>query len=101
MDAVVDLVGGEAQERSLAILGPGGVLVSAVSQPDQDAADCRGVRARFMLVDVTTAALVEIGRLLDAGDCGRARSARSCRWIRPSARTGCSKGSRTGAARSC
>ena len=69
VDAVIDLVGGEVQERSLAILRPGtGVLVSAVSQPDQGQADRRGVRARFMLVDVTTAALAEIGRLLDAGE---------------------------------
>jgi NADPH:quinone reductase-like Zn-dependent oxidoreductase len=69
VDAVIDLVGGVVQERSLAILKPGtGVLVSAVSQPDQGQADRRGVRARFMLVDVTAAALAEIGRLLDAGE---------------------------------
>jgi NADPH:quinone reductase-like Zn-dependent oxidoreductase len=67
VDVVVDLVGGEAQARSLEVLGPGGVLVSAVSKPDQEAARRRGVRACFMLVDVTGAALGEIARLLDQG----------------------------------
>lgn len=67
VDAVIDLVGGETQERSLAVLKPGGVLVSAVAQPEQARASAHGVRALFMLVDVTTAALAGIGRLLTAG----------------------------------
>ena len=67
VDAVIDLVGGETLERSFAVLRPGGVLVSAVAQPDQARAAERGVRALFMLVDVTTAALVEIGGLLATG----------------------------------
>ena len=67
VDAVLDLVGGKTLERSFAVLRPGGVLVSAVAQPDQARAAERGVRALFMLVDVTTAALASIGRLLDAG----------------------------------
>ena len=75
VDVVVDLVGGEVQARSLEVLGPGGVLVSAVSEPDRGDAAHRGVRASFMLVDVTGAALVEVARLLDerrlrAGDVG-------------------------------
>jgi NADPH:quinone reductase-like Zn-dependent oxidoreductase len=67
VDVVVDLVGGEAQARSLEVLRPGGVLVSAVSEPNRDAAARLGVRACFMLVDVTNAVLVEIARLLDEG----------------------------------
>src|SRR3954451_589087 len=67
VDAVIDLVGGETQERSFAVLKRGGVLVSAVAQPDQARAAERGVRALFMLVDVTTATLVGIGRLLEDG----------------------------------
>ena len=67
VDVVLDLVGGKTLERSFAVLRPGGVLVSAVAQPDQARAAERGVRALFMLVDVTTAALASIGRLLDAG----------------------------------
>jgi NADPH:quinone reductase-like Zn-dependent oxidoreductase len=67
VDAVVDLVGGEAQERSLSQLAPGGVLVSAVSQPDRERASQCGVKAMFMLVQVVTAPLARIASLLDDG----------------------------------
>jgi NADPH:quinone reductase-like Zn-dependent oxidoreductase len=67
-DVVVDLVGGEAQARSLEVLRPGGgILVSAVSEPDRDRTARRGVQASFMLVDVTGATLAEVARLLDEG----------------------------------
>jgi NADPH:quinone reductase-like Zn-dependent oxidoreductase len=56
------------QQRSLDVLRPGGVLVSAVSRPDPAAAARRGVRALFMLVDTTTAALTRIAPLLDAAE---------------------------------
>jgi NADPH:quinone reductase-like Zn-dependent oxidoreductase len=68
VDAVIDLVGGEVQARSFEILKPGGVLVSAVSQPDQEAAARRGVRALFFLVDVTTAHLARVAAMIDAGE---------------------------------
>ncbi|HTN87370.1 MAG TPA: NADP-dependent oxidoreductase [Sorangium sp.] len=68
VDAVIDLVGGDAQARSFAVLKPGGTLVSAVSNPDQEEAARRGVRASFFLVDVTTARLDRIAALLDAGE---------------------------------
>jgi NADPH:quinone reductase-like Zn-dependent oxidoreductase len=67
VDSVVDLVGGEAQDRSLAQLAPGGVLVSAVSQPDRERARQRGVTAVFLLVQVATAPLARIASLLDDG----------------------------------
>jgi NADPH:quinone reductase-like Zn-dependent oxidoreductase len=67
-DAVIDLVGGEVQARSFAVLGPGGILVSAVSKPDQEAATRHGVRALFFLVNVTTAHLARIAAMIDAGD---------------------------------
>jgi NADPH:quinone reductase-like Zn-dependent oxidoreductase len=68
IDAVIDLVGGETQMRSFAVLKQGGILVSAVSKPDQDLAAKHGVRALFFLVDVTTAQLDRIATMLDAGD---------------------------------
>lgn len=68
VDVVIDLVGGEVQARSLELLGPGGVLVSAVSRPDQERAAARGLRADFMLVDVQSEILTGIARLIDAGD---------------------------------
>jgi NADPH:quinone reductase-like Zn-dependent oxidoreductase len=67
-DAVIDLVGGDVQARSFAVLGPGGILVSAVSKPDQEAATRHGVRALFFLVNVTTAHLARIAAMIDAGD---------------------------------
>ncbi|WP_437611752.1 NADP-dependent oxidoreductase [Sorangium sp. So ce834] len=68
VDAVIDLVGGDTQARSFAVLKRRGILVSAVSTPDQEEAARRGVRASFFLVDVTTAHLDRIAALLDAGE---------------------------------
>lgn len=66
IDLVVDAVGGEAQTQALASMTSGGVFISAVSQPDQDMAKQLGVKAAFMLVDVTSSALKSITKLLDA-----------------------------------
>jgi len=68
VDAVLDLVGGETQERSFQILRRGGKLVSAVSQPNQDVAKSHGVEASFFLVKVTSQQLTEIAGLIDAGE---------------------------------
>jgi len=68
VDAVVDLVGGEAQAASLAVLKRGGVLVSAVSEPDQAEAARRGVKAGFFLVQVNTADLERIAAMVEAGE---------------------------------
>ncbi len=67
VDAVIDLVGGDAQIRSLAVLKPGGRLISTVAPPDPAAAERAGVEARFFLVDVTTARLQRIGPMFEAG----------------------------------
>lgn len=68
IDVVLDLVGGEAQDRSFAVLKPGGVLVSAVSTPDQQKAARHGVRALFFLVEVTSRRLADIATLIEAGE---------------------------------
>jgi NADPH:quinone reductase-like Zn-dependent oxidoreductase len=68
VDAVIDLVGGETQARSFAVLRKGGKLVSAVSQPDQNLAEAHGVEAFFFLVNVTTAQLDDITAEIDAGE---------------------------------
>ncbi|APR87209.1 zinc-containing alcohol dehydrogenase [Minicystis rosea] len=67
VDAVIDTVGGEVQERSFAVLARGGILVSAVSEPDARLAEQLGVRAKFMLVEVTTARLADLAARVDAG----------------------------------
>jgi NADPH:quinone reductase-like Zn-dependent oxidoreductase len=46
-DAVIDLVGGETQDRSFQVLRKGGKLVSAVSDPDQKLAQRYGVDAKL------------------------------------------------------
>jgi NADPH:quinone reductase-like Zn-dependent oxidoreductase len=66
-DAVIDLVGGETQERSFQVLRRGGKLISAVSAPDQHVAQSHGVEARFFLVNVTSQLLAEIAGLIDGG----------------------------------
>lgn len=68
VDVVIDAVGGEAQAQALQSLRPGGVLISAVSQPDQTVANRLGVKAAFMLVEVTSSALKSITEKLDAGE---------------------------------
>jgi NADPH:quinone reductase-like Zn-dependent oxidoreductase len=66
-DAVIDLVGGETQERSFQVLLRGGKLISAVSPPDQHLAQSHGVEAAFFLVNVTSQYLAEIAGLVDGG----------------------------------
>jgi NADPH:quinone reductase-like Zn-dependent oxidoreductase len=66
-DAVIDLVGGETQNRSFQVLRRGGRLISAVSPPDQRLAERHGVEAAFFLVSVTRQYLAQIDRLIDAG----------------------------------
>jgi len=67
-DAVLDLVGGETQQRSFLVLRPGGKLISAVSPPDQERAKQHGVTAAFFLVEVTAERLHKIAELIDRGE---------------------------------
>ena len=68
VDAVIDLVGGETQTRSFAVLKRRGRLISAVSQPDQELAKAKDVEALFFLVNVTTKELRDIAAMIDAGE---------------------------------
>ena len=54
--------------RSFQVLRPGGKLISAVSQPDQDRAKHHGVTAAFFLVEVTSERLRRIAELIDRGE---------------------------------
>jgi NADPH:quinone reductase-like Zn-dependent oxidoreductase len=67
VDVVIDTVGGETRERSLRVLKPGGILISAVSPIPEDVAKRYGARAVFFLVDVTTARLNIVADLFDSG----------------------------------
>ena len=67
VDAVLDTIGGEIQQRSLAVLKPGGILVSVVSPVPDTAQTLYGIRAAYFYVDVTTARLNKISDLFDTG----------------------------------
>jgi NADPH:quinone reductase-like Zn-dependent oxidoreductase len=68
IDGVIDLVGGDTQTRSFQVLRPGGALISAVSQPDQERAKHHTVRATFFLVNVATERLNRVAELIDRGE---------------------------------
>jgi len=68
VDVVLDTIGGDTQDRSFSVLKRGGVLVSAVSEPDQHKAADHGVRALFFLVEVSSQRLDKIAALIDAGE---------------------------------
>ncbi len=68
LDVVLDTVGGSTQDRSFAVLKPGGVLVSSVSQPDQQKAADRSLHALFFVVEVSSSRLEQIAQLFEAGE---------------------------------
>ncbi len=67
VDVVLDLVGGEVQTRSFAVLKSGGILVTTMGQPDAEAAGARGVRASGIMTQANSTQLREIAALIDAG----------------------------------
>jgi NADPH:quinone reductase-like Zn-dependent oxidoreductase len=67
IDVVIDTVGGETRERSFRIIKPGGILVTSVSEPLPERRQSNGVRAVFLIVEVTTARLDKITDLFNRG----------------------------------
>lgn len=68
VDVVLDTVGGETQERSWAVLKPGGILVSAIQPPSPEAAAAHGVRAAMVQTSPPIGAvLAQVAALCDAG----------------------------------
>ena len=67
IDAVLDTVGGETQQRSLQVLKAGGTLVSAVSPLPEDLQWRYNIRAAYFYVDVTMDLLDKITRLFKSG----------------------------------
>jgi NADPH:quinone reductase-like Zn-dependent oxidoreductase len=66
-DFVLDLVGGDFQDRAFACLRPGGRLVSSVKPPSQERARERGVSAKVFRQRPSAEQLVEIARRIDDG----------------------------------
>ena len=68
VDVVLDLIGGDTQQRSWKILKPGGILISTIQAPSEELAAAHNVRIGF----VTTAppigpTLTEVARMVDSG----------------------------------
>jgi NADPH:quinone reductase-like Zn-dependent oxidoreductase len=66
VDAVIDTVGGEVLRRSLPLIQPGGIIVSAVSAPDAAEAARRQIRSAYFIIEVTTADLARIAAMIEA-----------------------------------
>jgi NADPH:quinone reductase-like Zn-dependent oxidoreductase len=66
-DVVIDLIGGDALDRSFDAVKPGGQIVSAVAEPNAERAAAVGISATFMLVRVTTSTLLALSELLETG----------------------------------
>ena len=67
VDVVLDLIGGETQQRSWRVLKAGGILVSLLEPPSQEDAAKYGVRAVFMGAQPSSGLLKELADLLDRG----------------------------------
>jgi len=68
VDVVLDLMGGETQQRSWKVLKPGGILLSTVHPPSQDTASAHGVRQRMIdSAPPMRKTLTELADLVDSG----------------------------------
>ena len=68
VDVVLDLLGGETQQRSWKVLKPGGVLLSTVQPPSQEVASAHGVRQRMIgMAPPIRKVLAEAARMVEDG----------------------------------
>ncbi len=67
VDLVLDLIGGETQQRSWGVLKAGGILVSLQEPPSQEDAATYGVRAAFVAAQPSSGLLKDLADLLDRG----------------------------------
>lgn len=68
VDVVLDIIGGETQERSWEVLKKNGVLVSIAQPPDAGKAREFGVRSAFVWSQPNGKELAEIAALIDSGN---------------------------------
>lgn len=68
VDVVLDLIGGDTQQRSWQVLRKGGILVATLGISSPEAAAAHGVRGEGILVHPDAAQLTQIAALIDAGD---------------------------------
>ena len=68
LDVVLDIVGGEVLENSWSVLRRGGSLITIVGDTPEEKAVNYGIRGFSILVEPNREELVEIARLIDAGE---------------------------------
>ncbi len=79
VDVVLDPIGGTTTERSIGVIKDGGTLITLPGPPQDTIANGRNVSVRFFIVEADRAQLVELGRLVDAGEV-RVEVAEVFRW---------------------
>jgi NADPH:quinone reductase-like Zn-dependent oxidoreductase len=67
VDLVLDLIAGETQERSWAVLKDGGTMISSLARPSEAKARAHRAHAESFVAHPDRAELIEIGRLIDEG----------------------------------
>jgi NADPH:quinone reductase-like Zn-dependent oxidoreductase len=67
VDAALDTLGGEVQERSWRVVKPFGVLVSIVSPPPRETAESLNIRPAFVSTKSDGVLLAGIAKLVDGG----------------------------------
>lgn len=67
LDLVYDLIGGETQARSFAVLKPGGALISTLQEPDREKAREKNLRTAHYMADANRRELSDIAQLIEAG----------------------------------
>jgi NADPH:quinone reductase-like Zn-dependent oxidoreductase len=67
IDLVLDLVGGETQQRSWAVLKDGGAMISTLAKPSDEKARERHARTSHYRSHPDAGELAEIGKLIDSG----------------------------------
>jgi NADPH:quinone reductase-like Zn-dependent oxidoreductase len=65
VDLVIDLIGGETQERSFGVIKPKGYLVSTINPPSQELATKHNVHALMMSMEPSSTVLAQLAELLD------------------------------------
>jgi NADPH:quinone reductase-like Zn-dependent oxidoreductase len=68
VDLVFDTVGGDRLNRSPSVVRPGGRLVSVASEPSQEQATARGIKAIYFVVEPNGKQLVELTKLAENGN---------------------------------
>jgi NADPH:quinone reductase-like Zn-dependent oxidoreductase len=68
VDVVLDMMGGDTQARSWSLLKPGGILISTIQPPSEEAAAAHGVRQAFIYsAPPVGKTLTEVAAMVDAG----------------------------------